>query len=75
MTPAPIDHLYLLQREVKRQKDRACESQRKLRLVTDELISARREIAELRLVHLGESIQPVNEVPPSPKTRVLGCTT
>lgn len=55
MTPAPIDPLYILQREVKREKDRACESLRKLRLVTDELISTRRELAELRRVHLGES--------------------
>ena len=55
MTPAPIDPLYLAQREAKRHKDRACESLRKLRLVSDELISARREIAELRRVHPGES--------------------
>lgn len=61
--------------KLKRERDEARAELAKLRLVSDELISARRELAELRRVHLGESSQPVNDVSPSASTRVLGCTT
>ena len=50
----PIAPNVLLQREVERHKARAYESLRRLRKVSDELITARREIAELRRVHPGE---------------------
>lgn len=41
--------------EATRERDEARSELAKLRLVTDELISVRRELAELRRVHLGES--------------------
>lgn len=41
--------------KLKRERDEARSELAKLRLVSDELISVRRELAELRRVHLGES--------------------
>ncbi len=54
MTPAPIDPLYILQRDLERHKRRAYDALRRLKEANTKRRLAQWEVAELRAVHLGE---------------------
>ena len=54
MTPAPIDPLWILQRDNERSKRIAYDALRRLKEANKRLALALRELAELRRVHLGE---------------------